>query len=148
MKYVITLLTLILFACSPVKDDDTVATATIPTDNGSTNSPSYSDNNTTYVVTASGGKFYLDSVQQKTLTFRRGYTYNFNSTNSSTDSHPLYIGTNSTGGGYSDEYTSGVTNSRTTNGTLVFVVPANAPNTLYYNCGAHSNMGAEITIVN
>ena len=30
---------------------------------------------------------------------------------------------------------------------MPIVVPGNAPNTLYYNCGLHPNMGAAITIV-
>ena len=110
-------------------------------------SSSASDNNTTFTVTVSAGKYSLDSVQGQTLTLRRGYTYSFDAQDSSTNSHPLYLGTSSTGGGYSDEYTSGVTNSRTTSGILTIVIPQAAPNSLYYNCGLHSNMGAEISIV-
>ncbi|MEC8436807.1 MAG: hypothetical protein VXZ27_13440, partial [SAR324 cluster bacterium] len=98
-------------------------------------------------VTVSAGKYSLDSVQGQTLTLRRGYTYSFDAQDPSTNSHPLYLGTSSTGGGYSDEYTSGVTNSRTTSGILTIVIPQAAPNSLYYNCGLHSNMGAEISIV-
>ena len=41
---------------------------------------------------------------------------------------------------------SGVTNSRTTTGTLTFVVPSDSPATLYYNCGNHSGMGGTITV--
>ena len=114
---------------------------------GGSGSSSASDNNTTFVVTVSAGKYFLDSVQGKTLTLRRGYTYSFDAQDSSTNSHPIYLGTSSTGGGYSDEYSSGVTNSRTTNGILTIVIPQAAPNSLYYNCGLHSNMGAEISIV-
>ena len=110
-------------------------------------SSSASDNNTTFTVTVSAGKYSLDNVQGKTLTLRRGYTYSFDAQDSSTSSHPLYLGTSSTGGGYSDEYTSGVTNSRTTSGILTIVIPQAAPNSLYYNCGLHSNMGAELSIV-
>ncbi len=106
-----------------------------------------SDNNTTFVVKVSGGKYLLDGVQRKTLTLKRGHTYNFDTRDQSTDNHPLYLGTSSAGDNYKDEYTSGVTNSRTRNKILTIVVPGNAPNNLYYNCGLHPNMGAAITIV-
>ena len=106
-----------------------------------------SDSNTSFSVTVSEGKYSLDGIQGKTLTLKRGYTYHFDTQDASTNSHPLYLGTGSSGGSYSDEYTDGVTNSRTTNGTLTFVIPQDAPNSLYYNCGLHSNMGAKITIV-
>ena len=96
-------------------------------------SSSASDNNTTFTVTVSAGKYSLDNVQGKTLTLRRGYTYSFDAQDSFTNSHPLYLGTSSTGGGYSDEYTSGVTNSPTTSGILTIVIPQAAPNSLYYN---------------
>ena len=117
------------------------------TSGGGSGSSSASDNNTTFTVTVSAGKYSLDNVQGKTLTLRRGYTYSFDAQDSSTSGHPLYLGTSSTGGGYSDEYTSGVTNSRSTSGILTIVIPQAAPNSLYYNCGLHSNMGAEISIV-
>ena len=40
---------------------------------------------------------------------------------------PFFIGTtNSTGGSYTYEYTSGVTNSRTTTETLTFIVPSDS----------------------
>ena len=78
---------------------------------------------------------------------RRGGTYTFNVNASG---HPFYFttdnGTNFSAGTYFGEYTSGVTNSRTDNGTVTFVVPANAPNTLYYQCGNHSAMRGAITI--
>ena len=131
-------------SCMPLPGD-TVTAISGPSTN--TNTTNYIDNNTTFTVTVSAGKYSLDNVQGKTLTLKRGYTYSFDAQDSSTSSHPLYLGTSSTGGGYSDEYTSGVTNSRTTNGILTIVIPQAAPNSLYYNCGLHSNMGAEISIV-
>jgi len=78
---------------------------------------------------------------------RRGGTYTFNVNASG---HPFYFttdnGTNFSAGSYFGEYTSGVTNSRTDSGTVTFVVPANAPDTLYYQCGNHSSMRGAITI--
>ena len=112
----------------------------------STESSTYSDNRTKFTVTVSSLKYYLDGTLTKSLTFKKGYTYYFDSTDSTTNNHPLFIGTTSSGGNYTYEYTSGVTNSRTTNETLTFVVPSESPSKLYYNCGNHVSMGGSITI--
>ena len=154
-KYLVLASLFLLAACGLFSKDEDDGSYTETTTSGSgsgtsgggSGSSSASDNNTTFVVTVSAGKYYLDSVQGKTLTLRRGNTYSFDAQDSSTDSHPLYLGTSSTGGDYSDEYTSGVDGSRTTSGILTIVIPQAAPNFLYYNCGLHSNMGAEISIV-
>ena len=45
-----------------------------------------------------------------------------------------------------DEYTSGITNSRETTGTLTFDIPSNLSSNLYYNFGVHSGMGGLMTI--
>ena len=77
----------------------------------------------------------------------RGGTYTF-SVNAS--GHPFYLttdnGTNFSAATYFGEYTNGVTNSRTQSGNVTFTVPANAPDTLYYQCGNHSSMRGAITI--
>ena len=79
----------------------------------------------------------------------KGGTYTFN-LDSTLSGHPFYLttddGTNFVGGSYVGEYTSGVTGSRNESGTLVFVVPSDAPSTLYYQCGNHSAMRGTITI--
>ena len=83
----------------------------------------------------------------------RGSTYTFNLA-SSLASHPFYITTdNGTGfisGSYIGEYTTGVTGSRNNGSagqtTLIFTVPNNAPDTLYYQCGIHSMMRGAIVI--
>ena len=118
----------------------------------SQSSSDYSADGTTFKITVSSSgyysnKYYVDSVQTKSLNLKKGFTYYFNVDDSSTNSHPLFIGTSSGGGNYINEYSSGITNSRATNGILSFTVPPDAPSTLYYNCGLHSNMGAEISIV-
>ena len=146
-KYLV-LASLFLLAgcCLFFKDEDDGSYTETTTSGGDSGSSSASDNNTTFTVTVSAGNYSLDNVQGRTLTLKRGYTYSFDAQDSSTSSHPLYLGTSSTGGGYSDEYTSGVTNSQTTSAILTIVIPQAAPNSLYYNCGLHSNMGAEISI--
>ena len=104
-------------------------------------SVSLSDNATTFLVTVISGKYYLDGSSNPSLKLKRGYVYYFDATNSSINNHPLLLSSN-----FSGEYTNGVTNSQTTNGTLTFQVPSDAPSTLYYVCGNHSGMGGEITI--
>ena len=115
-------------------------------DSTSAESSTYSDNGTTFTVTVNSSKYYIDGILTKTLILKKGYRYYFDSTDSTTNNHPLFIGTTSSGGSYNYEYTSGVTNSRTTNDTLTFVVPSDSPSTLYYNCGNHVSMGGSITI--
>ena len=118
-------------------------------DSGSTITESsiYSDNGTTFTVTVSSLKYYIDGTLTKSLTLKKGNTYYFDSTDSTTNNHPLFIGTTSIGGSYTYEYTSGVTNSRTTTETLTFIVPSDSPSTLYYNCGNRTPMGGLITIM-
>ena len=128
------------------KTSSTTSDNQTSTDNQTTSSSTYSDNGTAFTVTVSGGKYYLDGTQTKSLNLKKGYTYYFDSSDSSTNIHPFFIGTSSGGGNYNGEYTSGVTNSRTTTGTLTFVVPSDSPATLYYNCGNHSGMGGTITV--
>ena len=107
---------------------------------------SLSDSATTFSVTVSSWKYHLDGSSNPSLKMKRGYVYYFDASDSSTSSHPLLLSSNSDGGNTSGEYTSGITNSQTTDGTLTFQVPSDAPSTLYYVCGNHSGMGGEITI--
>lgn len=103
-KYLVLASLFLLAGCglfSKDEDDDSYTETT--TSGGDSGSSSASDNNTTFTVTVSAGKYFLDSVQGQTLTLRRGYTYSFDAQDPSTNSHPLYLGTSSTGGGYSDE---------------------------------------------
>ena len=111
-----------------------------------TESSTYSDNGTTFTVTVNSSKYYIDGIQTKSLILKQGYTYYSESTDSTTNNHPLFISSTSSGGNYNFEYTSGVTNSRTTNDTLTFVIPSDSPSTLNYNCGNHVSMGGSITI--
>lgn len=79
--------------------------------------------------------------------WRRGGTYTFDLT---ATGHPFYLttdnGTNYVSGSYVGEYTTGVTGSRNETGQLVITVDANAPDTLYYQCGVHSAMRGTIQI--
>ena len=136
-KIIISLVVSIFFFSNCAKEDEN------DPDNASV---SLSDNATTFSVTVISGKYYLDGSSSPSLKLKRGYVYYFDATDSTTSSHPLLLSTSSSGGNTGGEYTNGVTNSLTTNGTLTFQVPSDAPSTLYYVCKNHSGMGGEITI--
>ncbi len=88
-------------------------------------------------ITESGGKYYVDGVQQDTLELYEGNTYVFNYPSG----HPFKFSTTSDGTHNSgSEYTTGVTHNSSTQVTLV--VASNAP-TLYYYCSSHSAMGGQ-----
>ena len=94
-------------------------------------------------MTNSGASAYLvDGVSNASISLARGSTYTFNL---SVSGHPFWIKTSaSTGTG--NAYSTGVTNNGAQSGTLTFVVPSNAPNTLYYICQYHGGMVGTITV--
>lgn len=102
----------------------------------------------TYDVTNGGSSAYifngegLTNTNNPDLTFRRGSTYILNV---NAPGHPFLINTVQ-GTGNANIYNEGVTNNGAVNGTITFIVPSNAPNTLYYNCQFHGLMNGEITI--
>ena len=105
-----------------------------------------------YTVTNNGSGAYTFSGAAKGDNpqlgpFYRGGTYTFNV---SAVGHPFYFttdnGTNFSAGTYFGEYTDGVTGSRSDSGTVTIVVPSDAPDTLYYQCGNHSAMRGAITV--
>ena len=89
-------------------------------------------------VTASGGVFYINGVQQQTLELYEGNTYIF----TYPSAHPFALSTTSNGTHNSGvEYTTGVTRNAGAY-TLTYVVPTSAPQ-LYYYCTVHSGMGGQ-----
>ena len=102
------------------------------------------------VVTYSGNKFAIDGVRQKTLTFVRGSTYIFDQAEATNTGHRFKIATDQAAP--PTNYPTGVTLSAETPGNAgaktTFVVPYNAPSTLYYYCDPHgAGMGGTINIV-
>jgi hypothetical protein len=91
-----------------------------------------------------GGAYTVDGVNNGPITLQRGLTYKFQI---DAVGHPLYIQT--TGNGYvsGNVWQSGVSGNGTESGTLTFTVPADAPDTLYYQCLYHPIMFGRITIV-
>jgi hypothetical protein len=98
----------------------------------------------TFTVTNSGTSAYIINGQSNpTLTVTEGQTYTFNIT---AVGHPFWIKTTPTTG-TGDQYNDGVTNNGTDNGTITFVVPSNAPSTLYYICQIHGVMQGVINVI-
>ena len=98
---------------------------------------------TSFTVVNSGFTAYkIDGVNNPPLDLFRGQSYTFNVT---AIGHPFYIKTARVTGSVS-QYTSGVTGQGVTSGSLTFVVPMDAPSTLFYQCGVHSAMGGTLNI--
>ena len=106
--------------------------------------------NITVANVGAGNKYYINGVLQTTFVLSKGYTYTFNQTASTNTNHPFRLSTTSNGThGGGVQYTSGWSdNGGTAGSTLIstFIVPANAPDTLYYYCQYHSGMGGQINI--
>jgi hypothetical protein len=100
-------------------------------------------------VSATGLTYVIGTVKDPGLTLCRGNTYTFalDASIAAPIAHPFYIKTtnNSTAVG---AFTSGVNGNGNTSGSVVFTVPADAPDTLYYHCSVHAAMGGTLTIVN
>ena len=93
-----------------------------------------------YSYTGSG---FTAATDNPALYLYRGFTYHFiiNS-----PGHPFWINS-ANGTGTGNAYNDGVTNNGTASGTIAFMVPMNAPSTLYYNCEYHGAMNGTINIV-
>ena len=105
----------------------------------------------TYTVTAGSvfefyGEEYTSDTANPVLSFKRGSTYVLNI--NTTSLHPFWIQTSDNGGSYdsANVYSSGITNNGIYDGTITFVVPMDAPDTLYYRCSNHGNWGNSISI--
>jgi hypothetical protein len=76
------------------------------------------------------------------LYLKRGQTYMFEN---KMGAHPFRI-QSTANGSTGTQWNVGVTNQDVSNGVLIFEVPFVTPNTLYYQCTAHANMGGVINI--
>jgi hypothetical protein len=99
-----------------------------------------------YRVSNAGiSSYVIDSRNNPTLTLVRGNTYVF--TMNLDGAYPFYIKTAPTTG-LSNVYNSGVTNNGAVAGQVTFVVPQDAPDTLYYASSTQSNMQGTINVTN
>ena len=98
-----------------------------------------------YRVGNQGNAAYLvDFISNPTLTLARGNTYVFNIDTQGV--YPFWIKTSPTTG-TGDAYSIGVTRNGATAGLVTFVVPQDAPDTLYYISQTVSNMGGRINVI-
>jgi hypothetical protein len=94
-------------------------------------------NPASFQVSNVGSSAYtIDGVSNPTLTLFRGVTYTFQV---SAPGHPFWIKSMQTTG-TGNSYSSGVTGNGSTTGNVIFTVPMNAPDELYYICEFHSSM--------
>ena len=100
---------------------------------------------TDYTFTGSG---FVSATNDPTLYLIRGQTYKFDN---QTTGHPFRIQTTVAQVGGGTQYSDGITNNDATGGqatnVLTFVVPMDAPDTLYYQCTAHPAMTGTINII-
>jgi hypothetical protein len=99
-----------------------------------------------FTVTVVGGAFIIDGVTQPALTLYRGVTYRFDYSDSSNASHPLRISTTAEGVQYNTGYSSFGTRGNA-GAYIQFIVPMEAPDTMYYNCESHVGMGNTINVI-
>jgi hypothetical protein len=127
----------------------TTTTTAAPTTTTTTTAPTTTTTTTaapnTFNVTNNGsGNYVINGNSNSTLSVIEGQTYTFNI---NAIGHPFWIRTVA-GVGITNAYNSGVTNNGEDSGTITFVVPYDAPSTLYYNCEYHSSMGGIINVTN
>jgi len=85
----------------------------------------------------------LSGTANPTIYLTRGEKYKFKI---NAPGHPFWIKTSATTG-TGNQYNTGVTNNGTQSGTILFDVPMDAPNTLYYICQYHGGMQGTIYIL-
>lgn len=102
-------------------------------------------------VTNSGASSYTFTGDatgtNPTFTLVRGRYYEFTV---NAPGHPFWIQTtnpNPSGYDSGNVYNTGVTNNGTQSGTIKFLVPLSAPNTLYYVCQFHPGMRGTINVI-
>ena len=102
-------------------------------------------NSATIAVTNSSSSAYvINATNNPILNLVRGNTYTFSV--GLAGAHPFWIQTTGSGYNISSVYNKGVINNGVGNGSLIFTVPYDAPNTLYYQCQFHPVMGAQFAI--
>ena len=113
------------------------------------NSASIAEYTSEWNLTADGSSHYVfqgpgftGSASDPNIYLVRGQKYKFTN---SMGAHPFRIQTTANGSS-GTQYNNGVTNNDVSNGTLIFDVPMEAPDVLYYQCTAHGNMGGAIFI--
>jgi len=95
-------------------------------------------------VTASGGVYYIDGVEQQIVSLAKGLVYRFDVSHSSNSGHPFRFSLTN-----NSQYTDGVTVNGTegSSGAYVqIVVNQDTPQTLLYYCTNHNGMGNKVFV--
>ena len=103
------------------------------------------------VVKTSGGKFLWDGETNPQKDLSKGIVYTFDVSDASNNGHMLAFSETSDGShnNSAPAYTTGVVRTGTpgtSNAKVVFTIPEDAPDTLYYYCTAHANMGNSLSL--
>ena len=103
--------------------------------------------NVVVVDTGVQNKYFINNSESPTLELVRGLSYEFVF---NTTGHPFWVQYTDNANTYSDidTYVLGMTGTAMEIGTMVWTVPTDAPDVLYYRCQFHSGMGGMITISN
>jgi len=96
--------------------------------------------NVDYTFTGPG---FSGAVNDPLIYLIRGQQYKFTNT---MNQHPFRV-QSTPNGSVGTPYNNGITNNDVSNGTLIWNVQFDAPNTLYYQCTAHNAMGGPFYIV-
>jgi hypothetical protein len=106
--------------------------------------PNSNFNDMRYSVRSSVGSYIFAGADNPTITVTRGSTYTFDM---KTPGHPFFIQTTSGAFSSNSVYTNGVENGGDDVGEIIWSVPENAPDTLYYICSNHEAMNGKIKVV-
>ena len=88
------------------------------------------------------GPGLIGTENDPTIYVQRGMTYQFVN---NMGAHPFRI-QSTVNGSTGTQYNDGITNNDVSNGTLTWNVQFDAPETLYYQCTVHPNMGGRIIV--
>ena len=95
----------------------------------------------TFRVAAGKTRFLISAQERPELTLKRGGRYRFDLSAPELAEHEFFLSTETGGGSSAGEYTSGVVGGGAGSAALSFAVPLDAPDTLYYECATHADMG-------
>ena len=95
------------------------------------------------VTNSSSGAYLINGLSNPSISFIRGHKYliNINALG-----HPFWIQTVSGSFRADSVYSIGITGGGADRGTIIFEVPFDAPNNLYYACQNHSSMAGSILV--
>lgn len=128
LSIAITLTSILILSCGDKKSKEPLAIYTVD-----------ALTNKAYTIEATG----LPKAENPILILKRGEIYKFII---KTYDHPFYIKTEQVSG-KEKAYDKGVTNNGAKDDVLLFEVPGDAPDLLYYVCKFHKMMSGELQIV-